>query len=299
MKPTIMAHGGAWEWGDALDSGKKVGIEQALACGYAVLRNGGTAVDAVESTVISLEDNPAFDAGFGGYLNEDGVVQLDALIVDGAQTDFGAVAGATTVKNPISLARRVLEDTDQCFFVGAGADSVSSRLGLEPVANEELVSPKMRAYYEAARTDGPNDTVGAIAIDRDGNVASATSTSGTPRKPAGRVGDSPILGAGGYAQNGVGAAGATGQGEQIMRLMLSKVACDALAGGATAAEAASIAAGKFGEKFQNSMSGIIVIDSNGGIGSAQTAPKMAFGWISSDGNIRTATNASELSNATA
>jgi isoaspartyl peptidase/L-asparaginase-like protein (Ntn-hydrolase superfamily) len=152
--------------------------------------------------------------------------------------------------------------------------------------NDELVTPAMRTYYEAFRTDGPNDTVGAIAIDSDGNVAAATSTSGTPRKPVGRVGDSPVFGAGGYAENGIGAAGATGQGEQIMRLMLSKVACDALSSGMSATEAANLAAGKFEQKFQNSMSGIIVIDRNGSIGSAQTAPKMAFGWISNDGLCR-------------
>lgn len=296
MKPTIMAHGGAWDWDDSLDPGKKAGIEQALAIGNAILKNGGSALDAVESTVVSLEDNPVFDAGRGGYLNEEGIVQLDALIIDGADIDFGAVGGATTVKNPIVLARKILENTEQCFFVGTGADSMSARLGLKPIANDELVTPAMRKYYEAARTDGSNDTVGAIAIDSDGNLAAATSTSGTPRKPVGRVGDSPIFGAGGYAENGIGAAGATGQGEQIMRLMLSKVACDALSDGMSAAEAANLAAKKFEQKFQKSMSGFIVIDKNGKIGAAQTAPKMAFGWISIDGDIQTATNATQMLN---
>jgi len=289
-----MAHGGAWDWDDSLDAGKKAGIEQALTIGNAVLQNGGSALDAVESTVVALEDNPIFDAGLGGYLNEDGIVQLDTMIIDGARTDFGAVAGVTSVRNPIVLARKIMEDTEQCFIVGTGADSIATSLGIKPIANTELVTPAMRAYYETARTDGPNDTVGAIAIDSYGYVAAATSTSGTPRKPAGRVGDSPVFGAGGYAQNGIGAAGATGQGEQIMRLMLSKIACDALSSGMSAAEAADLAAEKFEEKFQDSMSGIIVIDRNGSIGAAQTAPKMTFGWISDDGSIRSATNAADM-----
>lgn len=143
----------------------------------------------------------------------------------------------------------------------------------------------MRQFYEDQRTDGPNDTVGAIAIDRDGNFAAATSTSGTPFKPAGRVGGGPFFGAGGYAENGVGAAGATGQREQIMRTLLSKFSCDRMATGLSAQEAADATAAHFESRFPNSMSGVIVLDPMGRCGIAQTAPKMTCAWVNADDAI--------------
>lgn len=289
-----MAHGGAWDWDNALDAGKHGGLERALGDGYSVLRQGGSALDAVEATVVALENDPVFDAGTGGYLNQDGVVQLDALIVDGESLNFGAVAGVTEVQNPIVLARRIMERTEQCFFVGEGANHQAERLGLARIPNEVLVTPQMQQYFEARRTDGPSDTVGAIAMDADGNVAAATSTSGTPYKPAGRVGDSPFFGAGGYARNGVGAAGATGQGEQIMRSLLSKHACDSMKQGATAAEAAGLATKHFKSLFGDSMSALIVIDRHGNGGASQTAPKLAFGWVDQEERIHTSMRASEL-----
>ena len=231
MIPNIMAHGGAWYWDDALDEIKQAGIEEAVTIGYAVLRQGGSALDAVERTVVALENNPIFDSGTGGYLNQDGIVELDALIVDGAKHDFAGVAGVTMIKNPVILARRIMEDTPYCFFIGDGANRIAQELGLSLVKNKELVTEAMRSFYQTRRTDGPSDTVGAVAIDSDGNTAAATSTSGSPYKPAGRVGDSPILGAGGYAENGVGATGATGQGENSMRVLLSKYTCDRMRAG--------------------------------------------------------------------
>lgn len=289
MQPKIVAHGGAWDWDDALDQEKRAGIQDALAIGYKILQQGGSALDAVEHTVRSLEDNPIFDAGTGGYLNQDGLVQLDALIVDGANHNFGAVGGVTQVKNPISLARKVMEETPQCFFVGSGADKIAETLGVQRIANEQLVTPAMREHYLAQRKDGLSDTVGAVAIDRNGNVAAATSTSGTPYKPAGRVGDSPIYGAGGFAQNGIGAAGATGQGENIMRLLLSKYSCDRMAEGLTAQEAAKAAVQYADSVFKQSMSGVILVDADGNVGAAHTTPKLAFGWVDKQGTVHTAT----------
>lgn len=242
-------------------------------------------MNAVEQTVLALEDDPVFDAGTGGFLNRDGEVQLDALIIDGATVDFGAIAGVRRIKNPIRLARAVMEQTEQVMFVGADADRIAQSLGIEWVENETLVIPAMRTFYEDQRTDGPNDTVGAIALDRDGNFAAATSTSGTPFKPAGRVGDSPFFGAGGYAENGVGASGATGQGEQIMRTLLSKFLCDRMAEGQSAQAAADAAAAHFDGRFPNSMSGVIAIDPQGGIGLAQSAPKMTCAWVGRNGEV--------------
>jgi len=291
MIPKIMAHGGAWEWDDALDTGKCTGLKEALSIGNEILQRGGAALDAVEQTVRSLENNPVFDAGTGGYLNQDGLVQLDALIIDGAVRDFGAVGGVTQVQNPITLARKIMEETPQCFFVGDGADKMAEKLGISLIPNEKLVTATMRDFYLAQRTDGPSDTVGAIAIDDQGNVAAATSTSGTPYKPAGRVGDSPIYGAGGYAENGIGTAGATGQGENIMRLLLSKYSCDKMAEGLTAVEAAKATMHYIDNIFDDSMAGVIVIDSNGNFGAAHTTPKLAFGWVDEQGEIQTAIKA--------
>ncbi len=294
MQPRIMAHGGAWDWDDALDAGKHKGLESALGEGQKVLDKGGSALDAVENTVIALENNPVFDAGTGGYMNQDGIVQLDALIIDGSKHDFGAVAGVSAVKNPVTLARKIMEQTEQVFFVGEGADQQAVKLGIPVIKNDVLVTPQMQQYFEAQITDGPSDTVGAIAIDKNGNVAAATSTSGTPYKPAGRVGDSPFYGAGGYAENNLGAAGATGQGEQIMRALLSKHACDQICNGANAMDAAKASTDYFESLFGKSMSALIVIDRNGNLGASQTAPKLAFGWVDEEGNIRTAMHSNAL-----
>ncbi len=289
MIPNIMAHGGAWYWDDALDEIKRAGIEEAMLIGYDVLRQGGSALNAVEHTVVALENNPVFDSGTGGYLNQDGIVELDALIVDGQRRDFAGVAGVTRVKNPVILTRKIMEETDYRFFIGDGANRIAERLGIPLVANEELVTEAMRAFYQARRTDGPHDTVGAVAIDHAGNLAAATSTSGSPFKPAGRVGDSPFLGAGGYAENGIGTAGVTGQGENSMRLLLSKYTCDQMAAGLSAAEAAAKSMAYVEGIISQSMSGVIVLDNMGNPGAAHTTPKMAVGWIDEQGKIRTAT----------
>ncbi len=216
-------------------------------------------------------------------------MQLDAFIADGAKLDFGAVAGVRRIKNPITFARRVMEQTEQVMFVGADADLMARSLDIDWIENETLVTPAMRQLYEDQRTNEANitagDTVGAVAVDRDGNFASATSTGGTPFKPAGRVGDSPFFGAGGYADNNIGASSTTGHGEQIMRCLLAKFSCDRMAAGRTAQEAADDTAAHFESRFPNSMSGVIIIDAKGQYGLAHTAPKMTCAWLDKDGTI--------------
>ena len=290
MTPMIVAHGGAWDWEDELDAAKRAGVENALQVGQQILDQGGTSLDAVEHTVLTLENDLTFDAGTGGFLNRNGDVQLDALIIDGASVDFGAVAGVRRIRNPITLARAVMEKTEQVMFVGEDADRIAKSLGIDWIDNNTLVIPAMRAFYEAQKTDGPNDTVGAIAVDQNGSFAAATSTSGTPFKPAGRVGDSPFFGAGGYAENGIGAAGATGQGEQIMRTLLSKYLCDWMSEGMSAQAAADAATAHFEARFPNSMSGVIAIGDKGDVGLAQSAPKMTCAWVAPDGSIASRVN---------
>jgi beta-aspartyl-peptidase (threonine type) len=187
-----------------------------------------------------------------------------------------------------------MEKTGYCFFVGEGADRLAKKLGLPLISNKQLITPAMLDFYHTQSTYGPSDTVGAVAIDSRGNVAAATSTSGSPFKPAGRVGDSPLFGAGGYAENGVGTAGATGLGENSMRVLLSKYTCDKLAEGKKAPQAAAAAMQYVEGIFENSMSGVIVIDRHGNPGAAHTTPKLAFGWVHGSGEIHSATKVNAL-----
>ncbi len=296
MTPALILHGGAWDWSDDLDAPKSDALKEAICIAWRILENGGSALDAVEKAVNILEDDPLFDAGTGSHLNADGVVEMDALFIDGARHDFGAVAGVQRVRYPISLARRVLEDTSQNFFVGAGADALAQRLGVERVPNLSLVSEAELVAFrrlqlrqtESASTlpEGGHDTVGAIALDTSGNMAVATSTGGTPNKPAGRVGDSPLFGAGGYADNNFGGAGATGKGEHSMRTLLSKYVVDRIADGQNAQAASEAAMTHLERLFDASMVGVIALDADGNPGAAHTTPKLACAWIDADGNAQ-------------
>lgn len=294
MKPKVIIHGGAWNWPDSQDQAKRLGLTNVLNACQQLLRFGMSALDVVESAVRMLEDLPMFDAGYGGYLNQDGVVTLDALIVDGANIDFGAVAAVDRVRNPISLARRVLDSTEQCFVVGEGANQLGVRFGMDMVNNEQLHTPQMVDLYKEYKADQGHDTVGAVAIDREGNLAVGTSTSGSPNKPVGRVGDSPLFGSGGYADNRYGAAGATGKGENIMRLLLSKHACDLMADGRDAISAARDSIQFADDRFDSSMCGLLTVDARGNLGAWHSTPKMAVGYIGSDKIVRVGLTAKEL-----
>lgn len=194
-------------------------------CGAAqkVFAGGGDLLDALEKGVNVVEDDPAVHSvGYNGLPNEDGVVQLDASIMDGRNHRAGAVAAIERIKNPISVARKVMEKTEHVLIVGAGANAFAKKLGFK---EQELLSPEVRAEWEKAKKTNKDsfwradrhDTVCCIGIDAKGNIASAVSTSGLPNKLGGRVGDSPIIGAGNYCDNEIGAACATGIGELAIR----------------------------------------------------------------------------------
>lgn len=283
MKPALIVHGGAWDWDDSYDEPKAAAILKSLEIGWAILNSGGSALDAVEKAVNHLEDEPLFDAGVGSHLNAEGVVEMDAIIVDGARHDFGAVAGVQRVRYPVTLARKVLEETQHNFFVGSGADMLAVRLGMPTVANLSLttVDEFMAFKRHELRTGG--DTVGAAALDEHGNIAVATSTGGTPLKMAGRVGDSPMFGAGAYAENSLGAASATGKGENCMRYLLSKYIVDQIGENQTAQEAADSAIRYIKARIERPMLGFIVVDAKGNVGAAHTTDKIAYGWIDENG----------------
>jgi beta-aspartyl-peptidase (threonine type) len=206
----------------------RAGLSAALDAGYAILERGGSSLDAVSEAVRLLEDDPQFNAGRGAVLSHDGEAELDASIMDGAGPRAGAVAGIRHVKSPIGLARLVMDKSPHVMLIGAGAEMFAREQGLEFVPNTYFRTPYRERELQralAAGADGVGGTitgtVGAVAIDRSGNLAAATSTGGMTNKRYGRVGDSPIIGAGTYANNETCAVSATGSGEFFIRAVVA------------------------------------------------------------------------------
>ena len=201
----------------------EAGLGEALKTGAAILERGGTAVDAVEAAARILEEDACFNAGRGSVLTEQGEVELDAAIMDGRGRQAGAVSGIRTTRAPVSLARRLMEQGPHVFLAGTAADRFAARAGIEQVANDFFILPERRRQLEEALAAGSAadpikyGTIGAVAVDLAGNVAAATSTGGITAKRWGRVGDSPLIGAGTYADNRSAAVSATGSGEYFIR----------------------------------------------------------------------------------
>lgn len=228
---SIVIHGGAGSMdrtslGPEQDRLAREGLGRALDAGAAILDRGGSALDAVEAAVRVLEDDPAFNAGRGSVFTAEGRVECDAAIMSGSDRLAGAVAGVRSTRNPITLARAVMEQSPHVFLAGSGADAFGRAHGIEAAAPEWFETAERRRQLDEilANPDAPFDmgmkygTVGAVARDRDGHVASATSTGGLTGKKWGRVGDSPLIGAGTYADDRAGAISCTGAGEFFIRL---------------------------------------------------------------------------------
>jgi beta-aspartyl-peptidase (threonine type) len=290
--PSLIIHGGAGPIPDAEVPDYINGCRMAAQAGWAVLQNGGPALEAVEAAVKVLEDDPTFDAGRGSHLNAAGYVEMDAILMDGATLDSGAVAAVQRVQNPISLARLVMKRSKHSLLVGAGAEAFARLHGVPDWPEENLITTRelerwqkgQEAGEDYTRADFAHDTVGAVARDANGHLAAATSTGGTAHKLPGRVGDSPLIGCGAYADDLSGAASATGQGESLMKIVISKAACDLLANGHPAQAAADAVIKKLAERI-NGLGGIIVIDTQGNIGHAFNTPRMARAWVTADGQI--------------
>lgn len=287
-QPALIVHGGAGRIHDDLVGDYVRGCEAAVAAGWRVLDGGGSALDAVEAAVHVMEDDPVFDAGRGSHLNRAGTVEMDAIIMDGQVLNAGAVAGVTRVRHPVSLARAVMEDTTHGMLIGAGAEALAQPAGLEQRPPEWFVVPREHAAweagappYQAARGHG---TVGCVARDAAGNLASATSTGGTANKLPGRVGDSPLIGSGAYADNRTAAVSATGWGESLMRVVMSKTVCDLVGAGLTAQDAADAALRILVDRVDG-RGGVIVVDHEGRLGFAFNTKRMARAFRDADGKI--------------
>src|SRR6476620_118294 len=220
--PSIIVHGGAGPIKDDSLEPRLAGCEKAALAGWQIIAHGGAALDAVEAAVVGLEDNPLFNAGTGSTLNSLGKIEMDAAIMEGHSLRAGAVAAVSGVKNPVKLARRVLAHGRHIMLAGEGALLFARQIGFPECAPESLV-----VESEKKRWQSKHGTVGAVAFDSAGRLAVATSTGGIFNKLPGRVGDSPLICCGTYA-NGYGAASCTGQGEAIIRLVLAKRAVDFL-----------------------------------------------------------------------
>lgn len=283
MGAAIIVHGGAGRKPGALAAAREEGLRKAALEGWRILQNWGTALDAVERAVVILEDEPSFNAGTGAVLNLDGEIELDASIMDGRTLAAGAVGALKNIRNPITLARRIMEGSKHILMAGSGARSFAAGVGIPECSSRELiVEQQLKSWWEIRRADlEAMGTVGAVAIDRAGHVAAAASTGGVSGKLAGRVGDSGIIGAGTYADNEAGAASCTGQGEAIIQVVLAKTAVDLLRGGRAPEEAAQTAIGRLGDRVGGE-GGIILVDRQGRVGHAHNTPYMGCAHLVGD-----------------
>lgn len=293
MTIAIIVHGGAWDIPLDEHQAHKDGCRAAMTAGYEILRGGGTALDAIERAIIMMEDDPTFDAGIGSHLNQAGVVQLDAGVMDGNTLQVGALAAVERIKNPITVARHLL-NSDHNMMVGPGADAYAAEHGFPQCDPQILITEREIMRWKAAKAETPTSsdefgeivrlakpgTVGAVAIDRMGNIVAGTSTGGTLYKPVGRVGDSPLPGCGYFADNALGGVSSTGHGESIIRIQLARTAAD-LCSRLNAPAAATAAISALGDRV-GGLGGLILLDHAGRVGFAHNTPNMARAYLTSE-----------------
>jgi len=287
MSIAIIIHGGAWDIPVHLYEGNCAGCWNATLTAWHLLTNGASALDAVEIAVRALEDDPHFEAGYGSSLSIDGEITLDAGMMDGSTLNVGAVANVPLIRNPITLARRVLE-SPYALLQAEGAVRFAAEHDISQCQLSDLLTSEQLAAWREGYTSifdehgqmhpgVQSDTVGAVALDAQGRLAAATSTSGLPNKRRGRVGDSPLVGCGFYADE-YGAGSSSGRGEDFMRLVLLQRAITYIGTGHTASEAVCYAIDILCKRI-NGLGGLILLDRQGNIGIAHNSPNIAFGWM--------------------
>ena len=266
----------------------RAALETALEAGADILRSGGSAVDAVQAAVIPMENDPLFNAGVGSVYTAAFEHELDASIMDGRDRNAGSVAGVKRVRNPVLAARAVMDQSEHVMFAGEGADQFAETVGLEMVENSHFNTARRLRSLESVlerqkqRTSSEKaGTVGAIAIDKDGNVAATTTTGGMTAKSAGRIGDAPLIGAATYAQNGICAVSATGHGEYFIRVGVAKTICArAELAGESVGDAAESALAQVAALGGDG--GVIVMDGRGNYEYVFNSPGMYRGMIDPD-----------------
>ena len=298
-KPMMVVHGGAGHWQPERSQPGLAGVKKATVTGFDILKNGGEAIDSVMEAVEVMEDDGSFNAGHGSSLNIDRQIEMEASIMEGKTLRAGAAGLLRDIKNPVRLARIVMEDTDHVFVVGEGAEKLAKMHNLprrDPVTELRLryyndqkkallegryELPKLGELVNKHRELFNLETVGAVALDKDGNVAAATSTGGFPLKLPGRIGDSPLIGCGTYADNEAGACSATGVGEIAMRLVLSKTVCNYMENGESAQDAAEHAIRLVNRRipFGYNAMGLIAVDMHGRLGAAHNSPNMCWAYL--------------------
>jgi len=299
QKPVIVAHGGAGAWQPERSQPGLEGARRAAETGFSIMNKGGTAVDAVMEAVAVMEDDGSFNAGYGSSLSIDKTIEMEASIMNGRTLEAGATGLLRDIRNPVRLARIVMEKTDHVFVVGEGAEKLAKIYNVErrnPMTElrlkyyEQQKKALQEGKFELPRLAGlvknnpelfDSDTVGAVALDNNGDIAAATSTGGFPLKLPGRIGDSPLIGCGTYADNQSGAVSATGVGEIAIRLALAKTVCNYMESGKAAQEAVEAGIDIVNKRLSanyNSM-GLIAIDVHGRVGLAHNSPHMCFAYV--------------------
>jgi beta-aspartyl-peptidase (threonine type) len=285
------------DWRDA-----RTDLGQALKAGWAVLSSGGTALDAVEAAVVVMEDSPHFNAGYGAALNTDGEHELDASIMDGSNLEAGGVTLVRRIRNPIKAARKIMEAGDAILLGGDAADAFAKSAGLEMVEPDYFTTERrvkalaaMKAHAAAgtaakASESEKHGTVGAVALDADGHLAAATSTGGYNNKPAGRIGDTPIVGAGTYARDGVCAVSGTGKGEYFMRYAVGHEVASRVDYLRESVERATEKVIMEDLKRHDIGAGLVAVGADGTIAAPYNTDGMFRGWVTPEGEFFVATH---------
>lgn len=307
MTIALAIHGGCGtlpksEMTDAEWAKARADLAASLRAGWAILGKGGTAVDAVEAAVRVMEDSPHFNAGHGAAFNAEGEHELDASIMDGSTLAAGALAGVKRIRNPVSAAKALMLRGDPLLLAGAAGDRFAEHEGLDMVDNEHFSTERRRKNLSSmkirelvgtaagASEAEKHGTVGAVALDMAGHLAAATSTGGYTNKPVGRVGDSPIIGAGTYARDGRCAVSGTGKGEYFIRYCVGHELASLIAYKGLPLKEAS--ATVLGELTAHKVgAGLVAIDTEGTIVAPYNTDGMYRGWVTPDGLVHVATHA--------
>jgi beta-aspartyl-peptidase (threonine type) len=279
----IVCHGGAGAIAVERHDRLRAGVRAAAAIGHAILAGGGSALDAVVAAVRALEDDPEYNAGLGSALTRDGTVETDAALMDGATQRIGAVAAVPDLGNPIAVAKLVLEGNEHVLLAGPAALRFAAEQGIQPSPPGALITERARARLASTLSERSGGTVGAVARDRDGRFAAATSTGGISGKRAGRIGDSPIAGAGTWADARC-AISATGDGEAILRVALARSISMRVVFGRDTSGLELAVRGSLSElaRITGGTAGVIAISDDARV-MLQTTPAMPVAWVDEDG----------------